>query len=141
MPELPELIKKAKKAAIEENWELVDRKLVPEISKHESSKLVGYVGELIMDRNGNVRDLGATLASLLEKEDMKQISKELKYLTLEDPNVYASFRAFIALKKHGLHKEIEEEAKRILKKVMEMEKEGEVYQLAKKHLEELKTNK
>lgn len=141
MPELPELIKKAKKAAIEENWELVDRKLVPEISKHESSKLVVYVGELIMDRNGNVRDLGATLASLLEKEDMKRISKELKYLTLEDPNVYASFRAFIALKKHGLHKGIEEEAKKVLKKVMEMEKEGEVYQLAKKHLEELETNK
>ena len=118
--------------AIKENWKSVDEK-IPKICN--KVKVQNMALRLSADKDGNVRDLGA---SILEKAriDSARFSRmrtPLSRVMRNDNNIYAKYRAAFALANHGPGEYMQE----VLELIKLASEDKEVSVIAKNYLRKL----
>jgi len=107
MTELKKLIEMAKEYAIKNNWEVIDKKIIPEILKYDHFQVADYLAYLFNDESGDVRDLAGTITAELEMDNLPyEKREEIKSFIqkgIKDPHPYARFRSTVAAIKHNMY--------------------------------------
>jgi len=105
------LINDAKNYAKKGEWNPVDKQIIPRLQKYRASSVMKYLPGLFRSQNGDVRDLAGTVATAIKAKDLPNIQKVRlrtalqRELFSEDPNVFALFRAAVALTEHGIYED------------------------------------
>lgn len=148
MVKLKELIEKAKNHAIkgtEEDWNIIDYELLPEVIKYDHSEVADYVLYLLDDENGDVRDLAGTITAKLEKDSLPYEKREAIRLKLkkriDDEYPYARFRATVAIIKHEMYDSDDIEKMKKTLEEMEKDENPDVRIIATESLKKLESRK
>lgn len=123
------------------NWDAVDKKIVPALSRCKPREVLPRVLKFYGDTNGDVRDFAATAAATIDSGELTLTEHARLQAAfrahLSDPHFYAAFRTVVAAMKTELYEESDVEVMRCVLAKAAKDKDVYVSKLASKYLKRL----